>query len=46
MGDRELIVQMIVNLLENAMRHAPAGAIIGLIAEGGETSARDDRRCR
>jgi len=36
-GDRELIVQMVVNLLENAMRHSPTGAVVGLIAEGGET---------
>jgi signal transduction histidine kinase len=35
-GDRELIVQMVVNLLENAMRHSPAGAVVGLIAGGGD----------
>ena len=32
-ADRELVVQMVVNLLENAMRHAPAGAQVGLTAE-------------
>ena len=36
-GDRELIVQMVVNLLENAMRHSPAGAIVELTADGGDT---------
>jgi len=29
-GDRELLAQMIANIIENAMRHSPAGASIGL----------------
>jgi signal transduction histidine kinase len=29
-GDRELLAQMIANLIENAMKHSPAGATIGL----------------
>jgi signal transduction histidine kinase len=36
-GDRELIVQMIVNLLENAMRHSPSGATVHLIADSDDT---------
>jgi signal transduction histidine kinase len=32
-ADRGLIVQMIVNLLENAMRHAPDGAAVTIAAE-------------
>jgi signal transduction histidine kinase len=30
-GDRELLTQMIANILENAMRHSPTGASIGLL---------------
>jgi signal transduction histidine kinase len=30
-GDRELLAQMVANLIENAMKHSPAGASIGLI---------------
>jgi signal transduction histidine kinase len=30
-GDRELLSQMVANLLENAMKHSPAGAFIGLM---------------
>jgi signal transduction histidine kinase len=37
-GDRGLIVQMVVNLLENAMRHSPTGAIVELIAESDDTA--------
>jgi signal transduction histidine kinase len=29
-GDRELLAQMIANVIENAMKHSPAGASIGL----------------
>ncbi len=36
-ADRELITQMMVNLVENAMRHSPAGARISLSAREGET---------
>jgi signal transduction histidine kinase len=31
-ADRELVVQMIVNLLENALRYAPAGAVVTIAA--------------
>jgi signal transduction histidine kinase len=31
-GDRELLMQMIANLVENAMRHSPTGASITLTA--------------
>jgi signal transduction histidine kinase len=31
-GDRELLAQMLANLLENAMKHSPEGASIGLTA--------------
>jgi signal transduction histidine kinase len=30
-GDRELLAQMVANVIENAMKHSPAGASIGLI---------------
>ena len=30
-GDRELLGQMIANVIENAMKHSPAGATIGLM---------------
>ena len=32
-GDRELLVQMLVNLIENAIRHSPPGATIVLEAQ-------------
>jgi signal transduction histidine kinase len=32
-GDRELLVQMLANLVENAIRHTPAGTTIGLDLE-------------
>jgi signal transduction histidine kinase len=37
-GDQELLTQMIANLVENSIRHCPAGTEIGvaLSAEGGE----------
>ena len=31
-GDRELLTQMIANVIENAMKHSPSGASIGLAA--------------
>ncbi|MDB5397379.1 MAG: Integral rane sensor signal transduction histidine kinase [Rhodospirillales bacterium] len=34
-GDRALLTQMVVNLLENALRHAPPGAQISLTAANG-----------
>ena len=30
-GDRELLTQMIANVIENAMKHSPTGASIGLV---------------
>ena len=30
-GDRELLTQMIANVIENAMKHSPPGASIGLV---------------
>ena len=35
-GDRPLITQALVNLLDNAQRHTPAGTRIGLRADGGD----------
>jgi signal transduction histidine kinase len=36
-GDRELLTQMVANLIENSMRHCPAGVdiTVGLAQEGG-----------
>jgi signal transduction histidine kinase len=31
-GDRELLTQMIANIIENAMKHSPMGASVGLVA--------------
>ena len=33
-GDRELLTQMIANIIENAMKHSPMGASIDLVATG------------
>lgn len=33
-GDRELLTQMIANIIENAIKHSPVGASIGLVATG------------
>ena len=30
-GDRELLAQMVANVIENAMKHSPAGASVGLM---------------
>ena len=35
-GDRPLVTQALVNLLDNAQRHTPAGTRIALLAEGGD----------
>ncbi|HVB17372.1 MAG TPA: ATP-binding protein [Stellaceae bacterium] len=35
-GDRELLAQMLANLMENALRHSPEGAAIRLVARGGD----------
>ena len=35
-ADRELVVQMVVNLLENAMRHTQAGAVVTIAAQQSE----------
>jgi signal transduction histidine kinase len=32
-GDRELLMQLFANLLENAIRHSPAGARVALVAQ-------------
>jgi hypothetical protein len=38
-GDRELLAQAIVNLLENAQRHTPAGTVVRLTATSSGTAA-------
>ena len=38
-GDRELLTQMIANVVENAMKHSPTGASIGLVASEPATSS-------
>jgi signal transduction histidine kinase len=35
-GDRELLTQMVVNLLDNAIRHSPAGTTISVAARAAE----------
>jgi signal transduction histidine kinase len=35
-GDRELLTQMLVNLIENALRHTPDGATVSVALMGGE----------
>jgi len=35
-GDRELLTQMVVNLIENALRHTPVGATVGLSIDGND----------
>ena len=35
-GDRELLLQLFANLVENAIRHSPVGARIRLVAAGAE----------
>jgi signal transduction histidine kinase len=39
-GDRELLTQMIANLVDNALRHTPRGAAIELASERGAGPAR------
>jgi signal transduction histidine kinase len=34
-GDRELVIQLLANLIENAIRHTPAGTVIELTASAG-----------
>jgi signal transduction histidine kinase len=45
-GDRELLMQLFANLLENAIRHSPAGAHVALMARNSsdmvEVSVADD----
>ncbi|MGB1237506.1 MAG: sensor histidine kinase [Pseudomonadales bacterium] len=51
MGDRELIIQMIANLLENALRHTPEGCEVTLsccasqicVSDSGPGVAEEDR---
>lgn len=40
-GDRVLLVQMLANLIENAMRHTPEGSVLTLIARGRELGLSD-----
>jgi signal transduction histidine kinase len=40
-GDRVLLVQMLANLIENAMRHTPKGTEIALIADGATLGLSD-----
>jgi len=35
-GDRELLTQMFVNLIENGLRHTPEGATVSIALEAGE----------
>jgi signal transduction histidine kinase len=37
-GDRELLAQLFANVIENAMRHSPPGAAIGLVAAASATA--------
>ena len=39
-GDRELLAQAVVNLIENAQRHTPIGTVIRLTAEDGGRHVR------
>jgi signal transduction histidine kinase len=34
-GDRELLTQLLVNLIENALHHSPNGARLGISLDGG-----------
>jgi len=37
-GDRELLAQLVANVIENAMKHSPPGAAIGLVAAASATA--------
>jgi signal transduction histidine kinase len=39
-GSRQLLAQLLANLLENAIKYVPAGGTIGLAVEGDASSAR------
>ena len=41
-GDRELIIQLLANLLENAMRHTPTGSTITLSGVNNQLSVSDN----
>jgi signal transduction histidine kinase len=42
LGDRELLTQMIANLVENSLRHTPAGSHIRVEVTGASVMVRDD----
>ncbi|MBB4187904.1 signal transduction histidine kinase [Sinorhizobium terangae] len=39
-GDSELLIQLVVNLIENAIRHCPTGTMIRVALEGGQEGPR------
>jgi signal transduction histidine kinase len=41
MGDQELLTQMFVNVIENAIRHTPSGSHISLAARSAEPAQVD-----
>lgn len=42
LGDRELLTQMIANLVENGLRHTPAGSHVRVEVTGASVTVRDD----
>jgi len=41
-GDRVLLIQMLANMIENALRHTPEGTSLRLVARGGVLGLADD----
>ena len=39
-GDSELLIQLVVNLIENSIRHCPPGTVIRVALEGGQGGPR------